>query len=267
MIILKRKCPVCDLDNESQDRISYAPPEWSMKKCVSCNMVYLENAPDPSELFTNLAWEKTTLVEGVRRDKKSPLYRKFSKLTRRRLHLFPRNNVTKLVRKFISSGNVLDVGCGSGDYVLNLPEQYTPYGIEVSTGLFQQGNQKFLDRKGFIINKDALSGIKEFEDNKLDAIIMRSFLEHDAFPLPTLKEAARATKKGGVIIIKVPNYQTLNRLIRGKEWCGFRFPDHVNYFTPDTLKKCVINSGLKIFKMGFMNRLPTSDNMWLIAVK
>ena len=36
---------------------------------------------------------------------------------------------------------------------------------------------------------------------------------------------------GGVAIVKVPNYGSLNRMVMGGNWCGFRIPDHVNYFT------------------------------------
>ena len=98
-------------------------------------------------------------------------------------------------------------------------------------------------------------------------IIMRSFLEHDIHPRPILEENSRTLKRGGIIVIKVPNYGSWNRALLGDNWCGMRFPDHVNYFTPTTLSRMVRETGLKVHKFGLLDRLPTSDNMWMIAVK
>lgn len=238
-----------------------------MAQCHQCDMVYLKKAPDISELFKNLAWEKTTLIEEKKRDKESAWLRKISKLTRKRMSLLPRKQIDKLVKKYVSDGNVLDVGSGPGSHILNLPETYTPFGIEISEELANQGRANFQNRKGDIINLDALNGLKTFPENMFSAIIMRSFLEHDVTPLPVLEECFRTSKKGGVVIIKVPNYASLNRKIRGKKWCGLRLPDHVNYFTPATLEKMVLKSGLSIHHFGFLDCLPTSDNMWLIACK
>jgi hypothetical protein len=69
------------------------------------------------------------------------------------------------------------------------------------------------------------------------------------------------------LIVKVPNYASWNRKIRANRWCGFRFPDHVNYFTPHTLKSMLQETGFQIVKFSIFDHLPTSDNMWLVARK
>jgi len=73
-------------------------------------------------------------------------------------------------------------------------------------------------------------------------------------------------KNGGVCVIKVPNYASWNRIVRGKKWCGFRYPEHVNYFTPDSLGKMADASGLRAVQT-FMDVLPISDNMWAVLIK
>ncbi|MEX2616463.1 MAG: class I SAM-dependent methyltransferase [Alphaproteobacteria bacterium] len=265
MKILERQCPSCS----SQDYkiLPYGPIDWPMAECNHCAMVYLKKAPDCSELFENLAWEKTTQIEEKRRQKEFGWSRKISRLTRKRLHILPRKQVKDLIEKYAKPGNVMDVGSGPGDHVLALPEKYSPYGIEVSKNLARQGQKNFEKRGGEIINLDALGGLKQCPDDKFSAIIMRSFLEHDIHPFPILKECVRTLNKGGIVIIKVPNYGSINRMVRGKKWCGMRFPDHVNYFTPKSLSQMVLNAGLSIKRFGFIDKLPTSDNMWLIAQK
>ena len=96
---------------------------------------------------------------------------------------------------------------------------------------------------------------------------MQSYLEHEINPQDVLKGALRVLKKGGLAIIKVPNFNCWNRHLRQNNWCGFRFPDHVNYFSPQTLKKIVLDSGFSIYRFNLADRSPLSDNMWMIVEK
>jgi hypothetical protein len=52
----------------------------------------------------------------------------------------------------------------------------------------------------------------------------------------------------------------------GRRWCGFRYPDHLNYFTPKTLVALAAKAGFET-GFGLTGRLPTSDNMWAILAK
>ena len=265
MKLLERSCPLCAKDESHL--LPYGPPDWPMVECVHCHMVYLRTVPDVSELFQNLAWEKTSQIEHERREKTHGWLRKISRLTRLRLHLFPRNQIRALVDRYAEVGNVLDVGSGAGAHVLSLSEKYIPYGIEVSKTLADQGREEFVNRGGQMINRDAFSGLKEFADNMFTCVIMRSFLEHDITPLPVLREAFRTLKQNGILIIKVPNFASINRKVRGKKWCGLRFPDHVNYFTPQSLSSMVFRAGFSIKRFRLRDHLPTSDSMWMIASK
>lgn len=238
-----------------------------MVECNACTMVYLEKAPDVAELFTNLAWEKTIVVEHVRRDKELGWLRKLSRSTRGRNHILPRKKITDIIEKIAKPGNILDVGCADGGHLLGLSERFNPCGIEVSKGLAETGRAALEARGGEMINLDALGGLRKFPDNHFSAVIMRSFLEHDVNPLPILKECQRTLVKGGIVVIKVPNYGSLNSKLRGRKWCGLRFPDHVNYFTPKTLSRMVTDASLSIKRFNLIDQLPTSDNMWLFAYK
>jgi predicted SAM-dependent methyltransferase len=117
------------------------------------------------------------------------------------------------------------------------------------------------------VNRNALDALGQFESDWFSGIIMHTYLEHEANPKEVLKATGRVLRKGGALIIKVPNYASINRRFRGKKWCGFRFPDHVNYFTPQSLRQMLADTGFKVRRMNFADRLPTSDNMWAVAGK
>ena len=50
----------------------------------------------------------------------------------------------------------------------------------------------------------------------------------------------------------------------GAEWCGFRFPDHVNYFTPTSLKALATSIG---YEFRWMNRLSLFDDNLIVELK
>jgi predicted SAM-dependent methyltransferase len=90
--------------------------------------------------------------------------------------------------------------------------------------------------------------------------MLRSYLEHELNPLAVLQELHRTLQPGGVALIKVPNYASLNRRIMGRRWCGFRHPDHLNYFTPKTLRMIAERAGFECITNPIWY-IPTNDNM------
>ena len=263
-----RACPLCGSSHVSALHIDYAPEEWPLRQCVSCKMVYLAKTWSMDVLYEDFSWEKSVEAEDQKRTRERGFSRKLSKIIRRiRNASLPRKNAANLIMQYCQSGNVLDVGCGVGFHLNQLSDTYTPYGIEISKEAVEKGGPVMQSKGGGIVNNDALGGMKTFDENFFTGIIMRSFLEHDVNPLATLSEGFRILKPGGVIVIKVPNYACLNRIMMGRHWCGFRFPEHVNYFTPSSIREMVLKTGLTIKRFNPMDRFFMSDNMWLLCEK
>ena len=97
----------------------------------------------------------------------------------------------------------------------------------------------------------------------VDVVILSSFLEHECRPLELLTRLRPVLAAEGAVILKVPNFNCWNRLWRGRRWCGFRFPDHVNYFTPRTLRRLASEAGYTL-SQGLRDRSPLSDNMYAV---
>lgn len=213
-----------------------------------------------------MAWEKTSKNEDDRRATVRGLEYALSKTTRWRLHLLPRLKFTSLLERHAKPGNVVDLGCGSGGHMTQLGDGFIPYGIEVSRTLFQKADALFRNLGGYAVHAPCLEGLRQFTDNYFSAATLRSYLEHELYPVAVLKELFRTLKPGGVCVIKVPNYGSLNRRIMGKNWCGFRFPDHLNYFTPKTLRTMATGTGYTVH-FGLTYKLPTNDNMYAVLNK
>ncbi|KUG21692.1 hypothetical protein ASZ90_008538 [hydrocarbon metagenome] len=148
-----------------------------------------------------------------------------------------------------------------------LDKKYTPFGIEVSRQLSGNAQKIAEARGGRVFCGNALVGLDTFEKDFFAAAIMSAYFEHEAAPREVLQKILRISKPGAPLVIKVPNYGCINRMIAQNKWCGFRYPDHVNYWTPKNLKQIIINTGFEIVRFNIWDRFPTSDNMWLIACK
>lgn len=136
-----------------------------------------------------------------------------------------------------------------------------PCGVEVSNRLARVAHQRFEHLGGHVIHAAANEAISRADPGSADLVVLSSFLEHEHRPLYFLRQVRRILRNEGVVVLKVPNYACWNRYARGDRWCGFRFPDHVNYFTPRTLRILAREAGFSV-QQRFSDRLPLSDNMY-----
>lgn len=257
----RRACPYCQSSHQvGLDEYSLSP--WRIVRCGECSFVYLANPVDYADLVEDQAWETNVLKEIERRKTDRPFSYRLSQLTRRRLKILGRPKSHRFSGVF-KSGRILDVGCGKGE---NLPPPLVPFGVEISKNLSQIADKAMRARGGLCIHGNAVDGVKSFDSQFFDGVLLRSFLEHETKPLPLLIGLNRILKTDGIVYIRVPNFSSLNRRVMGRKWCGFRYPDHVNYFSMKSLSRMADKAG---FRMRLVNRatVVVDDNIKAILEK
>jgi SAM-dependent methyltransferase len=278
--VTDRVCPLTERAGPTRP-LAYAPAPWLLLKCEETGFVFLANPPSYEALKEEYAWEVTSKRETTRRQEAEPALHALSAAGKAvRAGVLKRNKIGVLAHHFLQQApwprlHVLDLGCGTGGLLPRilgsladgLRARCKPYGIELSRELAAAAHRRMAGAGGECLHDNALDGLARFPSDHLHLVIMSSFLEHEVNPLPLLRRCFTHLAPGGQIIVKVPNYGCFNRMVRGRRWCGFRWPDHVNYFTPATLRALAARAGFHVARMRFVDRHPFSDNMYAVFEK
>ncbi len=243
--------------------------------------MFLPDPPAYQQLEEQFAWEQTRIAERERRIRDEPVLARVSNAYKRaRLAIFrSRNKMADLALEVVQHRawprreqlQIVDLGCAeckllaSTYATLARGERHcVPIGIEVSRQLAKEGDERMRELGGRVICDSAIGGAAGLPAGSFHLVLMSSFLEHEANPLELLRTLRAALRPDGAVVLKVPNFACLNRRLRGGRWCGFRYPDHVNYFTPSTLARLAREAGYRVARQRLVDRLPTSDNMYAV---
>jgi len=250
---VERSCEICGSSNWGLIARDIAV-DWPLVQCGHCSFVYLQKVPTYAALARDFPWEVTFTAEKHRRS--TSRFGWLDAATRWRT--YPGQALDRYRSRHVLglTGNVLDVGCGGS---CRVPAGPTPFGIEISAVLAAQAVPAFAARGGRVIHASAVDGVDAFADAFFSAILMRSYLEHEAQPRLVLQKSFGKLAPGGRVFVRVPDYGSINRRALGKRWCGFRFPDHVNYFTGRSLRRLAESTGFTYRRINWLS--PFDDNV------
>jgi SAM-dependent methyltransferase len=135
-------------------------------------------------------------------------------------------------------GVLLDVGCGSGERMLELQSfGWTVRGLEFSESAAAAGRSVGLD---ISVGDLASSGLTP---ESFTTIAFFHSLEHVYSPAATLKAAYAALAPGGTLLVAVPNFGCSERRMFGKRWGWLQMPTHLYHFDRATLTRIVADAG------------------------
>lgn len=121
-----------------------------------------------------------------------------------------KKRVTALLKSYQkrTHGNrLLDLGCGTG-FILKLAEPYFKelYGVDITPAMLEIAKSKFKHNDSVQLIETGTDQIP-LPNASVDVITGYSFLHHLANITPTLKEAYRVLRKGGIVYTDLdPNY-------------------------------------------------------------
>ena len=150
-----------------------------------------------------------------------------------------------------NQNKILDLGCGEGFLLSHFKDAgWKVLGLDFSDEGVRKQNPKLI--------KDIVKGnvYKELEvllktDENYDVIYLGNILEHVIDPLALVTKCSDLLSAGGLLVITVPNDFSIlqsslitSNVINREYWiCP---PDHLNYFSLESLVKLQVASNLKV---------------------
>jgi SAM-dependent methyltransferase len=143
--------------------------------------------------------------------------------------------------KHIENGRVLDVGCGSGDFLALLQSHgWEVHGIDPDPAAVRLCTSRGISAT----QSDAESAT--LPDNYFDAITLHHSLEHMRNPGAVITRLACALKPAGTLVVITPNADGFPARHFGPYWRSLDPPRHTALATPRALKFVLQRAGLKV---------------------
>jgi SAM-dependent methyltransferase len=219
---------------------------YRVVECLRCRFRYLHPRPAPTELAAFYGPGYPAHALQLRREEsgsseQASVNRRLIRMAGQRLGL---------LRRFLplpwTGLHVLDVGCGSGAFLLELAQRHAveAWGLDIAPAaladlalLDETAGARLRLVEGELVTADLPAGY-------FDLITLWHVLEHDGDPVAALGRARDLLRRGAWLVAEVPNSGGLIARLCGRYWLGWDLPRHLVHFTPFTLRQVARRAGL-----------------------
>jgi SAM-dependent methyltransferase len=157
----------------------------------------------------------------------------------------------QFIRTYRPKGRLLDVGCAYGFLLEEAWPFYDVSGIEIA-----EEAAEFCRSRGLRVRTGVADQATLSELGAMDVIVLLDVLEHLPDPLATLTVCARHLNAGGVIVITTGDFASLYARLAGARWRLMTPPQHLWFYTPESLRRMGRAIGL---------RLDACDHPWKLV--
>lgn len=213
-----KNCIVCQ-SSEINDLIGYE--RAYLCKCKTCGFVFSKRIPSTNELEIYY--------------KNYGLNNYLSPITIKRY-----NQILDQLEPYRKTNKLMDVGCGIGFFLVEAKKRgWEVYGTEIS-----EESAKICREKGIQIKEEVLNS-ENYEPESFDVITSFEVIEHINNPIDDLKHFYKILRKSGIVYITTPNFNSLLRYKLKGNYNIITYPEHLSYYTPQTLNKAFSLTGFK----------------------
>jgi SAM-dependent methyltransferase len=222
------RCGACGGTGFSElPRLSPAP----MVACTACGVVRLYERIAPSHaasLYARYYPEREPSRAELRRQLANPTFRHRSRRLERRCP--PRWR------------DLLEIGCGDGNFLAHLRARgWAVAGAEIDAGSAERAGR----RHGIAVHAGPVASLPRRSGGPR-VVAAYHVLEHVYEPAAWLAEVRGLLPEHGLLHPQVPNWGSLTRKLTGAAWTSLVFPQHVYFYTPQTLRALLERGGFTV---------------------
>ncbi len=148
-------------------------------------------------------------------------------------------------------GRLIDVGCGLGFFIDKATKYYFCHGIDASEYAITAAKKRNNNASLSVGDANSLN----FGSDFFDIITCFDVLEHLKSPEIALGEFNRTLKNGGILLVSVPNTESIGLKWKGKEWFGYRDSTHQSLLSPGEWQNLIERKGFEITDIRY-------DGLW-----
>jgi 2-polyprenyl-3-methyl-5-hydroxy-6-metoxy-1,4-benzoquinol methylase len=221
-------CPLCGSKDFSHHLTTsdffLTKEEFDIEKCNQCGLLFTNPIPKPEEIGKYYASEK---YYSHPQKTFSPLGTIYN--TIKNINLRSKYN---LIAEIIPTGNLLDIGCGSGDFLKFAKKNgWMVSGIEPNSSARnfasqQTGENILLPEQSILLGK-----------NSFDVITMWHVLEHVLDLHQQIATIKKLAKPNASIIIALPNHDSIDGKKYKQHWAAWDVPRHLYHFDKKSIQQ------------------------------
>lgn len=233
-------CPMCGAEASAPlvrtgDLLFPGDAEFQLVSCSHCGHIYQNPRPTPAAIGSFYPEAYHPFLSAIE-DEASPL--------RRLDRAFGLRMRCQAVQRAAGRrpGRLLDVGCATGVFLDGMRRLgWAVQGVEPSAYAAGYARRRF----GLEVFEGLLEEAR-LPEATFDAITMWDVLEHVHEPRPVLAELARLLRPGGLLVLSLPNPDSLEARLLGEHWLGWDLPRHLNLFRPTQLRVHLAHYGMPV---------------------
>lgn len=143
----------------------------------------------------------------------------------------------------VDGKKILDIGCARGEFLNTLPSSFEKYGVEINNDGYSFVKKHY----PHITVYDRKIDSKKFDTNQsFDIIVMWHVLEHIDNPNTFLKALNKLLSKDGVLILEIPNRDSLGFNLAKDKWFHLDTPRHLFHYNYECLRELLKKNKLGI---------------------
>lgn len=139
---------------------------------------------------------------------------------------------TILLDRIKKDSKVLDYGCGAGEFVKYIENDFETFGFEPNS-----------DARNAAINKTSkakiIDDLSSIENQSLDAITLWHVFEHIENQSETLSQFYNKLQPKGLLIIAIPNPTSYDAKHYKEFWAAYDVPRHIYHFSKNGMENLI----------------------------
>jgi 2-polyprenyl-3-methyl-5-hydroxy-6-metoxy-1,4-benzoquinol methylase len=225
-----RLCGCMKFDDVYPDGVS------RIVKCTDCGLVFYNPLPSADYLrdfYSSQNGYLSSIEENLRSYEANP--KAWDDTANWILHKIHQHIPEKMGQR------LLDIGSAYGFFLMFAKKcGLDVMGLEISTE-----TSEYARRHGIEVLSSSLTQAS-LDNDSFDIVTMNNVLEHTLDPLAELQKAHSILKSSGILYIGVPNWDSLVCQVDGYHWKMKSWPNHLFYFTAETLTRMVTKAGFTV---------------------